>query len=72
MDPQEKAQEAATKLALNQGFDGARLVKKDGETLVFVCFFKRDVPNEIPDTGLPQFIEITGEKINFRTGFRAD
>jgi hypothetical protein len=69
MDSQKKAQQTATKIALNQGFDGARLIKKDDETLVFICYFNRDNPNEIPDTGKPLFIEITGEKINYYSGF---
>jgi len=70
MISQEKAQEIATKEAIKQGFDAARFVKKNGDTLVFVCSLDREDPNELQDIGKPLFLEISDGKINYYSGFK--
>ena len=56
MISQDKAQEIATKEAIKQGFDSARFIKKNGDTLVFVCSLDCDDPNKLQDIGKPLFL----------------
>ena len=70
MISEEKAKEIATKEALKLGYDEARFVKKEAETSVFVCSFNKDNPNDLPDVGLPLFIEISEKGVNLYSGFK--
>lgn len=65
----EKAREIATKEAVKRGYDSVEFVTKDGEYLVFVMMFLREL-NDIPDTGLPAYVLVSENKVDFYCGFK--